>query len=334
MLARASCVRMSAPPRGLQCLPVSLSRAHRCTQVTRASNSSSSAPDDGQAASQKDELRQVIAEATPAPAEATQEDFSRFLKVVSSQSWEDVEAGVRSLAKQNALTEGVLTAGSAVLNSAIEREEDERIVESLRRVLGHMISEYERLNAPPDLVAIMEIAAAIGADDAAEAEALAMKALGGTDAQTAETSGTLREEPQGETPEELWQDALTKASAQLAAAAESSSGMVMLGKRGSFALSEKTAGDGAKCTEESLLDAMPSIFSLMEEQDAQFESSAGGDTSPEVEAFRAERVAIHRRVVTLRAHLVREKIKREEENEKGEKSEGAPPSPFEDQAVE
>ena len=107
MLARASCVRMSAPHRGLQCLPVSLSRAHRCTQVTRASNSSSSAPDDGQAASQKDELRQVIAEATPAPAEATQEDFSRFLKVVSSQSWEDVEAGVRSLAKQNALTEGV-----------------------------------------------------------------------------------------------------------------------------------------------------------------------------------------------------------------------------------
>lgn len=276
------------------------------------------------AAAGKDDVeaaRAALEAATPAPKEASQEDFGKFLQVVQAGAWEEVEAGVRSLSRQGALTEGVLTAGGAMLENALAQGEDPRVVDSLRRVMALMVSEYERANAPPDLVAIMDIVGAIAADESAEAEALAMKALNGD---AAAAKAALGADPEGNTSEELWESAVELAAAQLERAAEAD-GAQLLGQRATFVIAEKTTGDDAKCSEDSLLEALPSMFSLMDAQDAEFESAAAGaGAGPEVSAQRRERVAIRRRVTSLRAHLVRSALDRAGDP-------APPPAPFVDQ---
>ena len=119
-----------------------------------------------------DGLREALAQANQAPDGTTQRDFANFYKVLNAQSPEDAQSIVDELAASGELTEGVVEAALATMQTAQQKDEKPEIVAALKGVFEYLLESFQRANAPPELGVIDAIVAGLNElDETSDASA-------------------------------------------------------------------------------------------------------------------------------------------------------------------
>ena len=119
-----------------------------------------------------DGLREALDQANQAPDGTTQRDFANFYKVLNAQSPEDAQRIVDELAASGELTEGVVEAALATMQTAQQKGEKPEIVAALKGVFEYLLESFQRANAPPELEVIDAIVAGLNAlDETSDASA-------------------------------------------------------------------------------------------------------------------------------------------------------------------
>jgi len=123
-----------------------------------------------------EEAKAAAQAASPLPKGVTSEDLRKFYMIVDSQSWDEVQGKTLKMVHDGELTEGVVGAGEAVLQEAMDRKEDPRIISSLQDAVSLLGSALHMTNAPEGLRVADECANMMivaGSPAAAEADVVA-----------------------------------------------------------------------------------------------------------------------------------------------------------------
>jgi hypothetical protein len=125
-------------------------------------------------ANEGDGLREALSAAQQAPDNVTERDFSNYYKVLNSQSPEEAQEVVDAMSASGELTEGVVEAALATMQTAESKGERPEIVQALKGVFEYLLESYQRANAPAELSVIDAVVAKLNAleesDDDAKAE--------------------------------------------------------------------------------------------------------------------------------------------------------------------